>query len=89
MKFNSIVICFSVSLFYSITAFTQQEYQYSVNLNKLEKDALQVELRTPAVKQATAVFSIPKIIPGSNTLEKTKQDVDQRRDQRERRHKQK
>jgi predicted metalloprotease with PDZ domain len=51
-----------------LPAFTQQEYQYSVNLNKLEKDALQVELRTPAVKQATAVFSLPKIIPGTYAI---------------------
>lgn len=58
-----------VNLFFlSFTAISQNMYQYSVNLNKIENDALKVDLVTPVVKNATAVFSIPKIIPGTYSI---------------------
>lgn len=47
------------------SVYSQNGYQYFVDLNKLENDGLNVELKTPQVKTSTAVFSIPKIIPGT------------------------
>jgi predicted metalloprotease with PDZ domain len=49
-------------------SYGQDKYQYSVNLGKVENDALLVELKTPQVKQSTAVFSLPKIIPGTYAI---------------------
>ncbi len=43
-------------------------YRYSVNLNDVAGDNLKVELLTPEVKAATAVFSFPKIIPGTYSI---------------------
>lgn len=51
-----------------IQAHSQGNYKYSVNLNHVENDALAVELITPAMKQNTAVFSMPKIIPGTYAI---------------------
>src|SRR5688500_13855279 len=51
-----------------IYAHSQDKYQYYVNLNKLHNDELQIELVTPAVKQSSAVFSLPKIIPGTYAI---------------------
>src|SRR5215203_2065566 len=68
MKLNPFVVCFFTSLFSFLSGYSQQEYQYFVNLNTLENDALKVELRTPVVKQSTVTFSIPKIIPGTYVI---------------------
>lgn len=46
----------------------QDSYRYSVNLNQATNDQLQVELLTPKVKGASAVFSFPKIIPGTYSI---------------------
>jgi predicted metalloprotease with PDZ domain len=51
-----------------IKSYSQDKYEYSVNLNKVENDALTVELKTPAIKQNSAVFSLPKIIPGTYAI---------------------
>jgi predicted metalloprotease with PDZ domain len=51
-----------------VYAHSQNKYQYSVNLDKLQNDALEIELITPAVKQSTAIFSLPKIIPGTYAI---------------------
>jgi predicted metalloprotease with PDZ domain len=49
-------------------AFSQNSYQYNIDLNKLSGDALTVELTTPTVKQSKAVFAFPKIIPGTYSI---------------------
>ncbi len=61
-------LCVFVFLLASFAGYGQKGYQYFVNLNKLENDGLHVELQTPEIKQATAVFSIPKIIPGTYAI---------------------
>jgi predicted metalloprotease with PDZ domain len=62
----------SIFLFIFITgvgsAFAQNEYRYSVDLSRIEGDALSVELLAPAINKPTAVFSIPKIIPGTYSI---------------------
>ena len=52
----------------SIQAYSQNQYRYSINLNEVENDALTVELLTPPVKQNAAIFSLPKIIPGTYAI---------------------
>lgn len=46
----------------------QNSYRYSLDLNKLADDKLQVELLTPKIQGATAVFAFPKIIPGTYAI---------------------
>jgi hypothetical protein len=51
-----------LSFLFCVTAIksnSQDTYRYSVNLNSVDNDALNIELKTPAVKQATAIFSLP------------------------------
>jgi predicted metalloprotease with PDZ domain len=43
----------------------QNSYRYSVDLKQVTDDKLQVELLSPKVAGNTAVFSFPKIIPGT------------------------
>ena len=56
-----LLLCYAVGI-------GQKNYQYNVNLNKLENDGVTVELSTPLIQQASAVFSIPKIIPGTYSI---------------------
>lgn len=46
----------------------QNSYRYTIDLNKITDDQLQVELLTPTVHSATAVFAFPKIIPGTYSI---------------------
>src|SRR5687767_1656759 len=55
-------------LLISQTLFSQSDYQYSIDLTKLTNDELTVDLRPPASKRATVVFSFPKIIPGTYSI---------------------
>lgn len=64
---KKIVSLFSVALMVN-TAWSQQQYQYSVNLNDVRNDEIQVELLTPSVSGSSAVFSLPKIIPGTYVI---------------------
>jgi predicted metalloprotease with PDZ domain len=61
----TVLLIFTIS---AIKSFGQNKYQYSINLGKVENDALLVELKTPAVKERTAIFSLPKIIPGTYAI---------------------
>ena len=65
---KTLCFCLLIAFLLPFSGYTQSNYQYSVDLNKLENDGLNVELKTPQVKTATAVFSIPKIIPGTYTI---------------------
>lgn len=40
-------------------------YSYSVDLNKVENDRLQIELVVPKLKTSRTVFYLPKIVPGT------------------------
>lgn len=47
-------------------AFAQADaYRYSLDLTQVKDDQLQVALQTPAIKQKTITFFMPKIIPGT------------------------
>ena len=43
----------------------QNDYQYSIDLNKISSDLLQVELVTPEIKEKTIIYNMPKIVPGT------------------------
>ncbi|HEV7330992.1 MAG TPA: peptidase M61 [Flavisolibacter sp.] len=61
--------CFFVyGLLFCSLANAQNAYRYTVDLTNVTDDNLQVELLTPAVKTGTAVFSFPKIIPGTYSI---------------------
>jgi predicted metalloprotease with PDZ domain len=59
---------FLATVLLSFNGYSQNRYQYFIDVNKLDNDGLNVELKTPQVKTATAVFSIPKIIPGTYAI---------------------
>lgn len=58
-----LICCFSAG-----TSFSQQQYSYSLDLNKAENSKLDVELITPHLTGSTAVFTLPKIIPGTYSI---------------------
>lgn len=41
------------------------DYQYSIDLNKVKNDELEVNLITPKITQKEIVFNIPKTVPGT------------------------
>lgn len=53
-------VCFNL-----MNLLSAQEYNYSINLNKVDNDQLLVELVNPPIKQKSVNFYIPKIIPGT------------------------
>jgi predicted metalloprotease with PDZ domain len=65
---KTLCFCLLIAFLLPFSGYTQVNYQYSVDLSKLENDGLNVELKTPQVKTSTAVFSIPKIIPGTYAI---------------------
>jgi predicted metalloprotease with PDZ domain len=42
-----------------------QKYEYKVDLNKIENDLLEVELKMPAIKRNKVTFHLPKMVPGT------------------------
>ena len=52
----------------AIVSLAQTTYRYSVDLNAIRNDQVTVTLQTPQLKTATAVFSFPKIIPGTYSI---------------------
>src|ERR1700712_4434549 len=62
----SLILCFCV--IFSKPLLAQNEYRYSVDLNKLDNDVLTVNLLTPKIEKSSATFSFPKIIPGTYAI---------------------
>lgn len=53
------------------SAFAQKSgsnYQYSLNLNNVTDDRLQVTLITPKLKSSETVFHLPKMVPGTYAI---------------------
>ncbi|WP_052496229.1 M61 family metallopeptidase [Pedobacter lusitanus] len=53
------------------SAFAQKNspnYQYSLNLNNVTNDKLQVTLLTPKLKGSETVFHLPKMVPGTYAI---------------------
>ncbi|TDB67347.1 M61 family metallopeptidase [Arundinibacter roseus] len=52
----------------SLSGFAQKEYQFSLDLTQPKDDKLTVELLTPPIKKKTAVYNLPKIVPGTYSI---------------------
>ncbi len=65
---HSTLLLLFLLFFYSGITQAQNGYRYTVDLNDAVDDRLKVELLAPAVKTPTAVFSFPKIIPGTYSI---------------------
>lgn len=50
-------------------AFSQSEYQYTVDLVNVEKDMVKVTMTPPALNSNEAVFIMPKVVPGTYATE--------------------
>lgn len=48
-----------------VCAQAQKNYQYEVDLNKVEDDKVLVRLTAPAISKPTIIFHFPKIVPGT------------------------
>lgn len=48
--------------------FAQKQYQFSVDLTQPQNDELTVNLLTPAIKQKEVVYHLPKIVPGTYSI---------------------
>ena len=56
------IVALSIS---SLNIFSQEKYLYTADIKSIEDDKVTVELLTPAIKEQEAIFSFPKVIPGS------------------------
>ncbi|GHB70672.1 M61 family metallopeptidase [Persicitalea jodogahamensis] len=52
----------------SLTGFAQKEYNFSVDLTKPLDDKLTVELETPSVRGKSILYHLPKIVPGTYSI---------------------
>ncbi|MCB0401935.1 MAG: peptidase M61 [Flavobacteriales bacterium] len=43
----------------------QNKYEFFVDLNKVSSDLIQVELKTPEIKEDVIIYNMPKIVPGT------------------------
>jgi predicted metalloprotease with PDZ domain len=59
LSFTTVFLCFCVA------ANAQNNYQYTVDLNKLENDELKVNLVVPKITTGNIIFFMPKTLPGT------------------------
>ena len=52
----------------SLTGLAQKEYNFSVDLTKPQDDKLTVELETPSVRGKSILYHLPKIVPGTYSI---------------------
>ncbi|GAB2765436.1 peptidase M61 [Rhabdobacter roseus] len=52
----------------SLSGFAQKEYQFSIDLTRPQNDKLTVELLTPRIKDKEAMYHLPKIVPGTYSI---------------------
>ncbi|WP_247232882.1 PDZ domain-containing protein [Telluribacter sp. SYSU D00476] len=65
-KANNLILLVLLSA--SQYVFAQKQYQFSVDLTQPQNDELTVNLLTPAIKQKEAVYHLPKIVPGTYSI---------------------
>ncbi len=58
----------SMLLMSSLTGFGQKEYRFSVDLTQPKNDQLTVNLEVPSIRQRTAVYHLPRIVPGTYSI---------------------
>lgn len=52
----------------SFSGFAQKEYQFSVDLTQPKDDKLTVNLDTPPIREKNAVYHLPKVVPGTYSI---------------------
>ncbi|WP_152758989.1 M61 family metallopeptidase [Salmonirosea aquatica] len=52
----------------SFSGFAQKEYQFSVDLTQPQDDKLTVNLDTPPIRQKTATYHLPRVVPGTYSI---------------------
>ncbi len=52
----------------SLSGFAQKEYQFSVDLTQPKDDKLTVNLNTPPIRDKNAVYHLPKVVPGTYSI---------------------
>lgn len=52
----------------SLSGFAQKEYQFSVDLTQPKDDKLTVNLDTPPIREKNAVYHLPKVVPGTYSI---------------------
>jgi len=67
-KLNLLIIG-SFMLVQSVLAQVKDQYSYLVDLTKVKDDKLYVELKAPPIKNPDIVFFLPKMIPGTYSIE--------------------
>lgn len=56
-------------VFISISLFAQgDKYQFYLDLNKINSDLIQIELKTPTITSEKIVYNMPKIVPGTYSI---------------------
>ncbi|GAB3176138.1 M61 family metallopeptidase [Telluribacter humicola] len=65
-KANNLILLVLLSA--SQYVFAQKQYQFTVDLTQPQNDELTVNLLTPAFKQKEAVYHLPKIVPGTYSI---------------------
>ena len=53
---------------FSTVLYSQNEYNYKVDLIKVDNDAVNVELQVPKLQKSQLTFCFPKIIPGTYSI---------------------
>ncbi len=59
------IVSLVILLFPTLILTAQDKYSYSADLKNIVDDKVRVELLTPAIKEKEAVFTFPRVIPGS------------------------
>ncbi len=57
-----------VLVFINLMLYAQGKYQFYLDLNRANSDLLQIELKTPEIKQDKIVYNMPKIVPGTYSI---------------------
>ncbi|MEP6594938.1 MAG: peptidase M61, partial [Ginsengibacter sp.] len=62
---NHKLALFATSFVFFNDVYSQTNYRYSVDLNKVSNDQLTIELIVPQISKKDIVFYFPKIVPGT------------------------
>ena len=65
-KFNYLILFALLAV--SNSGFAQQEYQFSIDLTQTQDDKLTVNLFPPSTKEKEVMYHLPKIVPGTYSI---------------------
>jgi len=65
LNFLTLLVCLTVGNLFGQKVNQSANYQFFVDLNKVQHDKLEVVLITPKINQDEIVYNLPKIVPGT------------------------